>query len=1362
MLLPEKAKKNPRTGRDCSTPQSNDHWIATMPKKPRDTKGGSRPPEEPPQHQDDLFANTPPARKGAISAELSYEINSHRARLAPFFNGHAKPNPSVSFANDGTGFGKSYNVFDQFIEHSAVRSEGGGHRNLFFMTPMKSQIDVSASTQAKAKSHGVSILSFLSIADSADLDFTGWVTGKKNEKLYRGWLSDLKQAHYRASTTELDNAISNLKLTIADFEEQKRRGELDLARKHELEQKLLQARRRLSKALVGLAKAVITEQKFGSYITPADRFADADPKSATYIEILDHILPFERAKTGPTIIVATTAKFMSQTYIVYIDQTKKPNLKPAKFDSIIGAKRDATAAENALTPSVGSVCSLPFEGQIGYLKESFFLKDDSNFFQQHGITFTLVVDEEHDSYDWMHLHSHKKLISEKVKPSHVLAGIYRLMEAINPQNTLGKELPLAYAETTQLINDLRRHYEQDCETSVNLESILKMCAGNVGHITIDNRDVEQILALSKNIFSLTPRRFYNEDALKRIRMRSLFGGSELRLIFDDGSESTDPSLHDFFQALLCAFYACSKVAKQSSALQALLNLGQAGSQNSPLSQFIGTSGLHRPYIAALFERAKDADILIDEFFAFIVPKIVFSLEKLREIPFGDDVAANRVFVDFHLDLILELPEVTLLRALHGTQNAAMCLSATTGFKNSFSGNFSRLMLRHYGEDLGSNLGVRLVERSEIDQQAMGDLRNARAQARSINVQPFLDTKSNDISGLRQEKTFKVELDVWMERLIPPGFRETNKYRLAAYRRQIEAMLMAAWDGKNTLVLSLNNHFAKLFKDLFDQKLNGRLKGYRQLHEDKVFELKPFADKSKIRVILFSSELAKSVDIDQFLKVDADTRVCLISAYGSAGTGLNLFVEHREDKFAEDFDRLVLVNTPFYSSILEKGSGLNTVKNHILLLKHLSAGTAIRLSEFDSNLMKPKNRVILMDEHNLAVLKIIIQAVGRVERRDSHLLTEIFLPDDVIDDLVVKYSRLRREGNDILINSLSLLNHRLMQFCLARADTRCFATTEDRESFTSRVASDAGDIDDFFVGAFRRKILASAREGNLDAIAFNEILRSQLSITAPEKYMQKLLSSRVVQESAYYQRVIKSFFLPREITDRVSICTTKDSVYGLSDLLHGQNLYQPGKWLVPDYIRPDGRNKDSGPGIVNLASNMGNDGIDNHLPNPALIPILKGNLGEFIFSRIIKAVGVKPLNLDEMINLLGPAVYELYDYFVHYEGTIICIDVKRWSGSLDNQEQSLNTLHRAEQKREHMYELCGALNLSPRFLYVNTQPSHNELNTEREFNVGKPLHFLNAFKMITGYIPAKNNQRIFRVDDRLMINPTLVSLLRNAE
>lgn len=138
-------------------------------------------------------------RKGRISAALSDEINSHRARLAPFFNGNAKPNPSVSFANDGTGFGKSYNVFDQFIEHAEERDELGGHRNLFFITPHKAQIDISKVTQEKAAARGVSILSFLAERDLSDLSFVGWVSKVRNEDLYASWskalYSEIGRAH---------------------------------------------------------------------------------------------------------------------------------------------------------------------------------------------------------------------------------------------------------------------------------------------------------------------------------------------------------------------------------------------------------------------------------------------------------------------------------------------------------------------------------------------------------------------------------------------------------------------------------------------------------------------------------------------------------------------------------------------------------------------------------------------------------------------------------------------------------------------------------------------------------------------------------------------------------------------------------------------------------------------------------------------------------------------------------------------------------------------------------------------------------------------------------------------------------------
>ena len=80
----------------------------------------------------------------------------------------------------------------------------------------------------------------------------------------------------------------------------------------------------------------------------------------------------------------------------------------------------------------------------------------------------------------------------------------------------------------------------------------------------------------------------------------------------------------------------------------------------------------------------------------------------------------------------------------------------------------------------------------------------------------------------------------------------------------------------------------------------------------------------------------------------------------------------------------------------------------------------------------------------------------------------------------------------------------------------------------------------------------------------------------------------------------------------------------------------------------------------------------------------------------------------------------------------------------------------------MDQFGAGLYLIPRFLYVNTQPDDNALNAEREFTHGSSIHFLNAFKIITRYVPLSDASTTHKVDDRLMINPTLVQLLRNAQ
>lgn len=1293
-----------------------------------------------------------------ISTDLQEHINRHRAALAPFFNAATKPNPSISFANDGTGFGKSFNVFDQFIEH-AGKDGAGGHRNLFFITPQKAQIDIAKVTQQKAAKRGIKLLSFLAEQDLTDLEFNGWVTERCNSDLYRSWVRVLTGEYFQTSVAALKQAMERLEQVQAEERRFNQQGFSFFQSKEELDHQLKEARKQLLSALQKLATAVLREQNtpMAELLHPGN-----DKRDQVKAEIIDHLLPFERAKLEPTILLATSARFIHRASMVYTGRNGQPTIKKHWLTDILGGKRVPTDAESRDMPVIGSVCGLSHGQQLAYLKEHYFLTDENSYFRKHGISFNLVIDEEHESYKVFSKDSQSRMLSTDVKAPHVIAGLHRLLLAVQTSYPDGEETPIAYQETQELINTLRRHYQEDCTTSVSLDSILAMCADNVGHITIDNRDVEQILALSRNIFSLSPRHFYNEEALKQIRMRAVFGNSEIRLSLDDGSQSPDPTLYDFLQLMLCALFACAKIPEGSPLLE-VLKLGANASQNAPLAGFIQSARKHREQVASLFERTRDSQIFIDAFFCYFVPKIVFSVAKVPAINFDDSVAKNRVFVDLQLELSRRLPEAWLLSVLYNTNNSVMCLSATSGFHNSYSGNFSRNMLALYGSVEPDNLGITGVRRDAADLHTMASLREARARARSCRIQPFYDSRKNLVSPLHEQADFKKTCRLWEGMLLNQV--SDSPHRMAAFRRQIETLLIAAFDGKHTLALSLNNRFTRVFKSFFQQGAGLGRRGLKPLYEDKIFELKPFDGKSTVRVILFDAELAKAVDINHYLEVPEGTSVCLFSSYLSAGTGLNLIVRQADNGIEQDFDRLVLINSPFYSDIRPKGEGFNTLHNHILLLKHIAArpGHGLRLADFDSNLLKPDNQSILMREHDLALLKIIIQAVGRVERRDTHQETEIFLPDDLIEHITLVYSLLRREGNQELLGSLSLLNHRLLEFCLEQASRQSFATEQERQAFTQQVASSATVINDFFAGAYRKHILRSARNGDPEAIRFNELLRSPKSISAPQDYVQALLKSPLVKDSPYYQNVIEQFYLPTTITDKITVCISEESGQ-LTDLALGKGLYQPAQWVVPDYapINSDSDVSEPAPNLINKTHVLARQGIAIQLPNPALLDLLKGNMGELIFSRILDQLDLQPLHWQEVVELLGAQAYERFDFYLQQQDSLICIDVKFWASTFANEQASRKVLSRAQEHQQLLDERCAAKQLTPRYLYVNTRHNHNALKVQSESAIGEPVYFLDAFKQVNSYRPHAYTNNLYQARDDLVINPSLIQLLRSTQ
>ncbi|MEN1348560.1 hypothetical protein AAIH39_32910, partial [Pseudomonas aeruginosa] len=95
-------------------------------------------------------------------------------------------------------------------------------------------------------------------------------------------------------------------------------------------------------------------------------------------------------------------------------------------------------------------------------------------------------------------------------------------------------------------------------------------------------------------------------------------------------------------------------------------------------------------------------------------------------------------------------------------------------------------------------------------------------------------------------------------------------------------------------------------------------------------------------VFFDSPLANVEDIRQetYLQ-DSNTVLVFMSSYKSAGTGLNYFVKYHDGDLNDinaprldvDFERLVLINSSFYSEVKDNSGNLNTLPNYVTVLKH---------------------------------------------------------------------------------------------------------------------------------------------------------------------------------------------------------------------------------------------------------------------------------------------------------------------------------------------------------------------------------------------------------------------------------------------
>lgn len=1293
-----------------------------------------------------------------IPDSVKLAINGLRSKVAGLYDSYTKPNPSIVRSNDGTGTGKSYSVLDQFVDNTNPDGSGRGHRNLVFITPQKAQIKFAPFTISKAEAKGIPFLGFYSREDACNLDFKHWVTEKTTESLFADWIKGLRaNSRFKDLMSEFEGSIQGLKHCMGSLDRLERDKDKDKISLDRLLEDKSRMQGNIRRLLKQMATTAMNDPKVDQARGGNHYFTSENKTDILIAGILDHVVPLERAKYQPCVLMSTTDKFIHTTPV--FKKTKEGfSLVDIPFDYVIGQK-----VRKDLSDGLKDANGQPFDEQIRYIRDEFFEQDTDNYYLKHDISFTLIVDEVHIAHDKILSARHKTLFDPTIKIPHVLNAVYRIINRVKHTES-GANGRMVLQDTFKAFHDdLTYLFENRCNSKFKVEQILSMFQANLGDMSIDGRDVEQVIGICKNVFSVTPKRYFNENALKKIRFRSLGNDSECRIYFTDTAEGdgsdSNPSMHDLMQITLCVFAACAQL--KDDKMTKWFSHNSVNNQNSLLTQFIKIAKRNRASVDSMFCRIEDENLNVDEIFTYFTPKIVFSIEKIDDLPLSPADLDDAIHVGFQVELFEELPEVSVMRLLHNTKNTVITLSATSGFHGSYCGDYAQDVLCKFGESThNQNLGFKSIIRSAADIQTLTDLRDARSALRKIEFSSFADNRSGRVSSLSRGKDFEETFAVWCKPFLA-SLQGSNKYRVMELKRNIESLLMAAYDGKNTLALSLTNSFSRTFRDYLKKTSSplGKPK-FPEKNCDKILDITPFNNGITLRVILFDADLNKLVDIDKLVKTDSNTKVAFFSSYKTAGTGLNLFTTDTAEDLQQDFERLILVNSPFYSTVMTP-DGIHTALNYILALKHYASSGGMTVLSFDQMLKSPEFKRRMMAEHRLAILKDIMQAIGRIERRDTHITSQIFLPDTLLEDISLQFSIINTPDNAMLIKSMSMLNQSLMEYCLAQMHQKSFATEDERTTFRTTIAHDGSQIEYFMDTFLRKRVLKDARAGDLESAELNELLRHLDCVRDPQRFMDRIKNHKLVKAIGFEDIVDKFYIKMAEGQEHIKLCWPKKLEPGLTDYSAGSQIYRPYETIIPEYTKTLSNSKgDTTTGLMNRLWDMNKDDKALPLPNPAMIPLLKGNVGEDLFKSFMAQFGLQPMSVKDLFEQLSPRAYELFDSFIQKENRLFCVDVKNWSSKIENGEMSAELVSKSAGKRKTLMDICTAAGLEPSFIYVNAHYDRNARNTMQEFTKGEPIHYMNLFKVGTHYKASTKFRQGSKIQDTMEFNRSLITLLTN--
>lgn len=1302
------------------------------------------------------------------------EMNKNRSLLSNFM--YEEKDGSVSFANEGTGFGKSYNSINGFI-NIFKREDVIRNQVLIFTTPQKMQIDIDNNLINELINIKVDILMCLSQEDMTNPDFKHWSNSSINNlKTFSKWQKRYEKYKNKNEIiyneiSHLNNALFNIKKSKEDIENSN--DEVFIL---EEKNKIISLKRNIASGYKNLCTIIVDK-----YESTQDVFTSKG--NDVEADIIKFFYPFEYAKYYDCLILMTTDKSDFNINYFRLNKRKEPinrfTVASESLDYLIGKKEETSKQGNSRISELVSLSSNKERENI--LKNDIFKRKNIEDDEFHNTRFHLIIDEEHVAYGKFFDRKISTIISgvredsKKINISHILSTLHRFKEntiieedRVILSDILGKrslEIPESKITVAKdiLFNKIeeiaKREFESDKFSTENIKEYLAYFANNINHLTIYKSSFEQVTEVARNAFNFTTKHFYNEEELIKLKIRP-FENKTKGLIYIENEKNKqlkDLNMKEFFQFILCIMQAFNKIEKKHiKVIKDNVDQGEGTNQNNHLSAFINACNANREALDNVFDRISENRILIDEIFTYMQPKTVFSIERSED---QTELDTGFVKVDLVIQNIQELPEVSIARMLYDNDTNIIMLSATTGYKNFYINNYNRKSIASFSDAYNLNLKIR--ERKGDDVDVIENIRKDRLLIRKDK--PEIIPYSEDTFEAKDDKGNK-EIKSLYGMIENQYFGRIHRFKKKELQRGVHAVIMSAFEGKNTIILSISNDLSNILRDIANNESLGKLKAmninkkvkseYIALYEPKNF---PYY----LKIITLNSDAVKKEG--DFIKkqmsiTNERERVVIVSSYNSAGTGVNLYLTSTNTESGEeiekDFDRLFLTGTPLYSQVIDKKLGIRTTNNYISILKYITENKTKYLSDIGSHIFnEPEYVDMLYRNHRTSILHTIIQAVGRIERKDAVVKSQVYIPEDFYQEVAFLFSEIR-SLKDPAIENLSMLNTELRDSCFQYLENKSFKDVDSRIRFENKIKNNSVKINNFFFKDMRNHFekIKNGKDETGDILRFNNLLRSNLSFENPRKFIDSI---NEIDLDNTRNTLGKTLFIDKNKFENVEIGYSvdnneEDSDPILSDAIHSERIYDTYT-IFPNYMGLDEGTSDVC-NIINRFSDMREKKVFNKLmPHPAFLDVLKGNVGE---AMVIEAVNKIANNKVKDVTSSLTQYYEMFDMFLEINGNLLCIDAKYWNNNREDKGRVESLIEKTCSKSEKIKEELKTKYGKIEFLVINTDINKNNINT---FNyIKEDLSFLNLF-VLTPLLKEKD-----KAIDKYSINETLIETINFLE